>query len=146
MVNDNLEEGDDFYVIDFQNSKIVSVNRSGDAGGSERNRDGRDVPNSDGQRFLALMRPHFTFTPAISMFVTVRRRMNRRVWEKLSAGGENRDAVGSKTNRFVMAKRSFAWAICCKIKILSESKKHSKRSCRMGKARHRKTAAGARPG
>ena len=88
--NDNLEEAMNFYVSIFKNSKIVSVNRSGEAGPGAKGMVMGATFELDGQRFLALNGgPHFTFTPAISMFVNCETQEEiDDLWEKLSAGGE----------------------------------------------------------
>jgi len=88
--NDNLEEAMNFYVSIFKNSKIVSVNRSGEAGPGAKGMVMGATFELDGQRFLALNGgPHFTFTPAISMFVNCETQDEiDELWEKLSAGGE----------------------------------------------------------
>jgi len=88
--NNNLEEAMNLYVSLFKNSKIVSVNRSGDAGSAAKGTVTGATFELDGQRFLALNGgPHFTFTPAISMFVNCETQDEiDELWEKLSAGGE----------------------------------------------------------
>jgi len=88
--NDNLEEAMNFYISIFKNSKIVSVNRSGEAGPGPKGMVTGATFELDGQRFLALNGgPHFTFTPAISMFVNCETQQEiDDLWEKLSAGGE----------------------------------------------------------
>jgi predicted 3-demethylubiquinone-9 3-methyltransferase (glyoxalase superfamily) len=88
--NDNLEEAMNFYVSIFKNSKIVSVNRSGEAGPGAKGMVMGATFELDGQRFLALNGgPHFTFTPAISMFVNCETQDEiDELWEKLSADGE----------------------------------------------------------
>ena len=88
--NDNLEEAMNLYVSLFKNSKIVSVNRSGEAGPGSKGKVMSATFELDGQQFLALNGgPHFTFTPAISMFVNCETQDEiDELWEKLSAGGE----------------------------------------------------------
>jgi predicted 3-demethylubiquinone-9 3-methyltransferase (glyoxalase superfamily) len=88
--NDNLEEAMNLYVSLFKNSKIVSVNRSGESGPGPKGSVMSATFELDGQQFLALNGgPHFTFTPAISMFVNCETQDEiDGLWEKLSAGGE----------------------------------------------------------
>src|SRR6266481_7695460 len=88
--NNNLEEATNLYVSLFKNSKIVSVNRSGDAGPGAKGTVTGATFELDGQRFLALNGgPHFTFTPAISMFVNCETQDEiDGLLEKLSGGGE----------------------------------------------------------
>jgi predicted 3-demethylubiquinone-9 3-methyltransferase (glyoxalase superfamily) len=76
--NDNAQEAINFYVSIFKNSRIVSVNRSG------------GTFEVDGQEFIAFNGgPHFTFTPAISLFVNCETQQEvDELWEKLSEGGE----------------------------------------------------------
>jgi predicted 3-demethylubiquinone-9 3-methyltransferase (glyoxalase superfamily) len=81
----NVEEAMDFYTSIFQDSKVLSVSRSGDGG---------DVSSArfelNGQEFMALNGgPHFQFTPAISFFVNCETQEEvDDLWDKLSAGGE----------------------------------------------------------
>lgn len=88
--NDNLEEAMNFYVSIFKNSKIVSVSRYGEAGPGPKGAVMGATFELDGQQFLALNGgPHFSFTPAISMFVNCETQDEiDELWEKLSAGGE----------------------------------------------------------
>jgi predicted 3-demethylubiquinone-9 3-methyltransferase (glyoxalase superfamily) len=76
--NDNAQEAINFYVSIFKNSRIVSVNRSG------------GTFEVDGQELIAFNGgPHFTFTPAISLFVNCETQQEvDELWEKLSEGGE----------------------------------------------------------
>ena len=88
--NDNLEEAMNLYVSLFKNSKIVSINRSGESGPGSKGKVMSATFELDGQQFLALNGgPHFMFTPAISMFVNCETQDEiDELWEKLSAGGE----------------------------------------------------------
>jgi predicted 3-demethylubiquinone-9 3-methyltransferase (glyoxalase superfamily) len=76
--NDNAQEAINFYVSVFKNSRIVAVNRSG------------GTFEVDGQEFIAFNGgPHFTFTPAMSLFVNCETQQEvDELWEKLSEGGE----------------------------------------------------------
>jgi predicted 3-demethylubiquinone-9 3-methyltransferase (glyoxalase superfamily) len=82
--DNQAEEAMNFYVSIFKNSKIVSVSRMGDgklAAGTFQ---------LDGQDFLALNGgPHFTFTPAISLYVDCETQEEvDDLWQRLSEGGE----------------------------------------------------------
>jgi predicted 3-demethylubiquinone-9 3-methyltransferase (glyoxalase superfamily) len=78
-------EAMNFYVSIFKNSKIVSLNRSGEDGPVTGG-----TFQLDGQEFLALNGgSQFTFSPAISMFVNCETQQEvDELWEKLSEGGE----------------------------------------------------------
>jgi predicted 3-demethylubiquinone-9 3-methyltransferase (glyoxalase superfamily) len=78
------EEAAKFYTSIFKNSKIVNI-RPGPQGsvmGVEFQLEGQD--------FIALNGgPHFTFSPAISFFVSCKTQAEvDELWQKLSAGGE----------------------------------------------------------
>jgi predicted 3-demethylubiquinone-9 3-methyltransferase (glyoxalase superfamily) len=68
------EEATRFYVSIFKNSKVLSSTTF----------------QLDGQEFIAFNGgPHFTFTPAISLFVNCETQQEvDELWEKLSEGGE----------------------------------------------------------
>ena len=80
----NAEEAAKFYVSIFKKSKIQNI-RPGPKGsvmGVEFQLEGQD--------FIALNGgPHFTFSPAISFFVSCKTQEEvDALWDKLSAGGE----------------------------------------------------------
>ncbi|MBA4407293.1 hypothetical protein C0389_08470 [bacterium] len=86
--DNNLEEAMKFYSSVFKNSKIGNVIRTSSEGPN-----GQVVTASfelEGQKFMALNGgPHFTFTPAISLFVNCETQEEvDELWEKLSEGGE----------------------------------------------------------
>ncbi len=84
------EEAMNFYISIFKNSKIVSVTRYGEAGPGPKGTVMGATFQLDGQQFFALNGgPHFTFSPAISLFVNCETQQEvDDLWEKLSAGGE----------------------------------------------------------
>ena len=88
--DDKAEEAMNFYVSVFENSKVVSINRYGEAGPGPA---GSVMTASfvlDGQEFVALNGgPHFKFSPAISFVVncTTQEEVDE-LWAKLSAGGK----------------------------------------------------------
>ena len=82
--DNQAEEAVNFYVSLFGNSKILSTHRGGD---------GSVMTASfqlEGLKFTALNGgPMFTFTPAISLFVSCEAQEEvDNLWEQLSAGGE----------------------------------------------------------
>lgn len=83
------EEAMNFYISIFKNSKILSVNRYGEAGPGPK---GSVMTASfllDGQEFVALNGgPEYKFTPAISFVVNCETQEEvDAFWDKLSAGG-----------------------------------------------------------
>ncbi|HLY60345.1 MAG TPA: VOC family protein [Terriglobia bacterium] len=84
------EEAMNFYVSIFKNSKVLSVTRFGEAGPGPKGSVMTASFQLEGQNFTALNGgPMFTFTPAISFFVSceIQEEVDE-LWEKLSAGGE----------------------------------------------------------
>src|ERR1700687_197103 len=88
--NDKAEEATNFYVSIFKNSKVVSVRRFGGAGPGPKGAVMSTIFQIEGEEFFALNGgPHFTFTPAISLFVSCETQQEvDELWEKLSEGGE----------------------------------------------------------
>jgi predicted 3-demethylubiquinone-9 3-methyltransferase (glyoxalase superfamily) len=88
--DDKAEEAVNFYVSVFKNSKVVSMNRYGEAGPGPKGTVMSATFQLDGQEFLALNGgPQFTFTPAISFFVNCETQQEvDELWKKLSAGGK----------------------------------------------------------
>lgn len=88
--DDQAEEAMNFYVSIFKNSKIVSVNRYGDAGPGSKGKVMTATFQLNGQEFTALNGgPEFHFTEAISFFVNCETQQEvDELWEKLSEGGE----------------------------------------------------------
>jgi len=87
--DDKAEEAMNFYLAIFKNSKAGHIYRNGDSAGGS----GKVMSVTfelDGQPFMAMNGgPHFTFSPAISMFVNCETQSEvDELWEKLSAGGE----------------------------------------------------------
>lgn len=87
--NDKAEEAMNFYISIFKNSKVVGVSRYGDAGPGPKGTVMSATFELEGQRFMALNGgPMFSFTPAISMFVSCETQAEvDDLWAKLSAGG-----------------------------------------------------------
>jgi predicted 3-demethylubiquinone-9 3-methyltransferase (glyoxalase superfamily) len=84
------EEAMNFYLSIFKDSKAGSLMRYGDAGPGPKGSVLSATFELRGQEFIALNGgPHFTFSPAISLFVTCETQEEvDEFWEKLSAGGE----------------------------------------------------------
>jgi predicted 3-demethylubiquinone-9 3-methyltransferase (glyoxalase superfamily) len=84
------EEAMNFYTAIFKNSKAVDVRRSGDAGPGAKGSVMSATFQLEGQDFIALNGgPHFSFTPAISFFVTCETQAEvDDLWDKLVAGGK----------------------------------------------------------
>ena len=84
------EEAMNFYVSIFKNSRIVSVTRYGKAGPGPDGTVMSATFQLEGQEFYALNGgPMFTFSPAISLFVSCETQQEvDELWTKLSEGGE----------------------------------------------------------
>jgi predicted 3-demethylubiquinone-9 3-methyltransferase (glyoxalase superfamily) len=80
-----------FYTSIFENSKIVGETLYGDAGPGPKGSVMSVTFELDGQEFVALNGgPRFTFTPALSLFVTCESQEEvDRFWERFSEGGES---------------------------------------------------------
>jgi predicted 3-demethylubiquinone-9 3-methyltransferase (glyoxalase superfamily) len=84
------EEAMNFYVSIFENAKVISVNRYGEAGPGPKGTVMSATFELEGQRFIALNGgPQFSFSPAISFFVNCETQEEvDELWEKLSEGGQ----------------------------------------------------------
>jgi predicted 3-demethylubiquinone-9 3-methyltransferase (glyoxalase superfamily) len=87
--NDQAEEAINFYTSIFDNSKIVSTTRYGDAGPGPKGSLMSATFELAGQQFMALNGgPSFTFAQGISLFVSCETQEEvDEYWEKLSEGG-----------------------------------------------------------
>ena len=105
--NDKAEEAANFYVSLFQNSKIDSISRYGDAGPGPKGSVMIVNFQLEGQKFIALNGgPHFSFTPAVSLFVNCASQEEvDRLWDKLSEGGR-KDRCG-----WLQDKYGLSWQI-----------------------------------
>ena len=99
--NENAEEAMNFYVSIFKNSKVGTVTRYGDAGPGPKGQVTSVTFVLEGQQFMALNGgPLFSFTPAISLYVSCETQEEvDELWEKLSAGG-SKDRCGWLKDRF----------------------------------------------
>jgi predicted 3-demethylubiquinone-9 3-methyltransferase (glyoxalase superfamily) len=88
--NGQAEDAMNFYVSIFKDSKIISVQRYGEAGPGPKGSVMSATFQIEGQTFYALNGgPQFAFTPAISFFVSCETQAEvDELWDKLSAGGE----------------------------------------------------------
>jgi predicted 3-demethylubiquinone-9 3-methyltransferase (glyoxalase superfamily) len=86
----NAEEAMNFYVSVFKNSKILSVSRYGEGGPGPEGKVITGKFQIEGQEFYVLNGgPLFTFSPAISFFVSCQTQQEiDELWEKLLEGGE----------------------------------------------------------
>jgi predicted 3-demethylubiquinone-9 3-methyltransferase (glyoxalase superfamily) len=84
------EEAMNYYVSVFKNSRILEVTRYGKEGPGENGSVMSGTFELEGQQFMALNGgPIFTFSPAISFFVSCKDQGEvDKLWEKLSEGGE----------------------------------------------------------
>ena len=88
--NDQAEEAAKFYCSIFKRSKITSVSRYGNSGPGKKGKVMSAMFTLEGQEFIALNGgPHFTFTPAISLYIDCKTQKEvDELWRKLSKGGE----------------------------------------------------------
>jgi predicted 3-demethylubiquinone-9 3-methyltransferase (glyoxalase superfamily) len=105
--DNKAEEAMNFYVSIFKNSKVMSVNRYGEAGPGPKGTVMSVTFQLNGQEFFALNGgPQFKFTPAISFFVNCETQQEvDELWEKLSAGGR-KDRCG-----WLQDKYGLSWQI-----------------------------------
>lgn len=88
--DNQAEEAANFYVSIFENSKIVSISRYGDAGPGPKGSVMTVSFQLAGQNFIALNGgPHYKFTEAISLSVSCESQDEvDRYWNALTEGGE----------------------------------------------------------
>jgi predicted 3-demethylubiquinone-9 3-methyltransferase (glyoxalase superfamily) len=88
--NDQAEEAINFYTSVFENSKIASTTRYGEAGPGPEGTLMTASFELEGQEFMALNGgPSFTFSQGISLFVDCETQEEvDELWEKLSDEGE----------------------------------------------------------
>jgi predicted 3-demethylubiquinone-9 3-methyltransferase (glyoxalase superfamily) len=88
--DDKAEQAMNFYVSVFKNSKVGRITPNGEGGPGPKGTVMSVTFQLDGQEFMALNGgPHFTFTPAISLFVNCETQKEvDELWEKLSEGGK----------------------------------------------------------
>src|SRR5215813_7688286 len=88
--DDKAEEAMNFYISIFKNSKVLSVTRYGEAGPGPKGSVMSATFQLGGQEFYALNGgPHYSFTPAISLFVNCETQEEvDEYWAKLTEGGK----------------------------------------------------------
>jgi predicted 3-demethylubiquinone-9 3-methyltransferase (glyoxalase superfamily) len=88
--DDRAEEAMLFYTSIFKNAKVGEVSRYGEGGPGEPGKVMSVTFELEGQQFMALNGgPHFSFTPAISLFVNCETQAEvDELWDKLIEGGE----------------------------------------------------------
>ena len=99
--NNNAEEAATFYTSIFNNSKILETSRYTDAGPGPKGSVMSVIFQLEGQQFYALNGgPHFSFTPAISLFVDCQTQEEvDTLWNKLLEGGKP-NQCGWLTDKF----------------------------------------------
>jgi predicted 3-demethylubiquinone-9 3-methyltransferase (glyoxalase superfamily) len=99
--NDEAEEAVAFYTSIFENSRIVSSMRYGDAGPGPKGTLMSATFELEGLRFMALNGgPSFGFEQGISLYVSCETQEEvDRYWEKLTEGGEE-GPCGWLTDKF----------------------------------------------
>jgi predicted 3-demethylubiquinone-9 3-methyltransferase (glyoxalase superfamily) len=99
--NDQAEEAVNLYTSIFENSRIVSTTRYGEAGPGPEGSVMSATFELAGQQFIALNGgPSFDFAQGISLFVSCETQEEvDELWEKLSEGGEQ-GPCGWLTDKF----------------------------------------------
>jgi predicted 3-demethylubiquinone-9 3-methyltransferase (glyoxalase superfamily) len=99
--DDQAEEAIELYTSIFENSRVVSTNRYGEAGPVPAGTFMSGTFELDGQEFMALNGgPSFSFAQGISLFVDCETQEEvDELWEKLSEGGE-KGPCGWLTDKF----------------------------------------------
>jgi len=84
------EEAAQFYMSIFENSKLLSVSRYGEAGPGPKGSVMTVAFELDGEKFVALNGgPNYSFSPAVSFVVNCETQQEvDHYWERLSVGGE----------------------------------------------------------
>ena len=128
--DDKAEEAVNFYVSVFKNSKVVSMNRYGEAGPGAKGMVMSATFQLEGQDFMALNGgPQFKFTPAISLFVNCETQQEvDELWEKLSEGGR-KDRCG-----WLQDKYGLSWQIIPSVLVKMLGDKDREKANRVMKA------------
>jgi predicted 3-demethylubiquinone-9 3-methyltransferase (glyoxalase superfamily) len=100
------------YVSVLKNSKVGTVTRYGDAGPGPTGQAMSVTFVLEGQQFMALNGgPSFSFTPAISLYVSCDTQEEvDELWEKLSVGG-SKDRCGWLKDRFGLSSQIIPTAL-----------------------------------
>lgn len=99
--NDQAEDAVNFYTSIFDDARVVSSSRYGEAGPGPKGSLMSATFEIEGQEFIALNGgPSFTFAQGISLFVTCETQEEvDRLWERLADGGE-KGRCGWLTDRY----------------------------------------------
>ena len=112
--NDNAEEAVNFYISLFPNSKILSIERYGEAGPGPEGSVMTASFQLAGQQFVALNGgPHFKFTEAISWVIYCDSQEEvDHYWEKLTANGGEESQCG-----WLKDKYGLSWQVTPRVLI-----------------------------
>ena len=112
--NDNAEEAVNFYTSLFPNSKILSIERYGEAGPGPEGSVMTASFQLAGQQFVALNGgPHFKFTEAISWVIYCDSQEEvDHYWEKLTANGGEESQCG-----WLKDKYGLSWQVTPRVLI-----------------------------
>jgi predicted 3-demethylubiquinone-9 3-methyltransferase (glyoxalase superfamily) len=96
------EEAASLYTSVFKNSRIVSVSRYGEGAPQPKGTVMSVTFELEGLEFIALNGgPHFTFTPAISLFVKCETQAEvDELWDRLTADGGEKSRCGWLKDKF----------------------------------------------
>ncbi|WP_341923228.1 VOC family protein [Polaromonas sp. YR568] len=99
--NDQAEEAMNFYISVFRNAKAGEIRRYAEGGPAPQGSVMSASFQIEGQELIAFNGgPHFSFTPAISLFVDCKTQEEvDELWSKLSEGGQPQQC-GWVTDRF----------------------------------------------
>jgi predicted 3-demethylubiquinone-9 3-methyltransferase (glyoxalase superfamily) len=99
--NDQAEEAMNFYISVFRNAKAGEIRRYAEGGPAPQGSVMSASFQIEGQELVAFNGgPHFSFTPAISLFVDCKTQEEvDELWSKLSEGGQPQQC-GWVTDRF----------------------------------------------
>jgi len=124
------EEAANFYVAIFENSKVTEIRRYGEAGPGAKGSVMSASFQLEGQEFIALNGgPQFTFSPAISFFVTCETQDEvDELWARLVEGGTPQ-RCGWLTDRY-----GLSWQIAPRILGEMLQDKDAKRANRVMQA------------
>ena len=100
--DNNAEEAMNFYLSVFNNSKIITVTRYGDAGPGPKGSVLTAAFELEGQKFVALNGgPRFKFTEAISFVISCETQEEiDYFWDKLTSDGGQESMCGWLKDRF----------------------------------------------
>jgi predicted 3-demethylubiquinone-9 3-methyltransferase (glyoxalase superfamily) len=100
--DNNAEEAMNFYISVFNNSKIITVTRYGDAGPGPKGSVLTAAFELEGQKFVALNGgPRFKFTEAISFVISCETQEEiDYFWDKLTSDGGQESMCGWLRDRF----------------------------------------------